>query len=190
MQGAAAGDCSPRLWVPGGVNSGGGSLGLIVDEPRSSPCSDCAWLDQVVGTGSGADHSRSVRCLDRGRRQLDSGTVFNVQTGVSIAESVRRASGFFSRLRGMSGPRGCQTGLWLTPCGGIHTIGLRVPIDVVFIDRKGMVRKIEVSVPPFRIRRAARGTHSVLELPAGYTRRVRLRVGDRLSWKRSSNQRQ
>lgn len=114
---------------------------------------------------------------------MNSGTVFNERTGLSIADSVRLANGFFTRLRGLLGAGERHSGLWLTPCNGIHTIGMRVPIDVVFIDRKGMVRRIDVAVPPFRIRRAVRGTHSVLELPAGYTRRVQLRVGDRLRWR-------
>lgn len=117
---------------------------------------------------------------------MDSGTVINERTGVSISESVRLADRFLTRLRGLIGARDRQAGLWLTPCAGIHTIGMRFPIDVVFLDRKGMVRKIDVAVPPFRVRRAARGTHSVLELPAGYTRRVQLRVGDRLRFRRRS----
>ena len=118
---------------------------------------------------------------------MDSGTVYNERTGLSIADSVRLANGFFTRLRGLLGSGERHGGLWLTPCGGIHTIGMRVPIDVVFMDRKGMVRKIDVAVPPFRIRRASRSIYSVLELPAGYTRRVQLRVGDRLRWRRRMN---
>lgn len=116
---------------------------------------------------------------------MDSWTVINERTGCAIADSVQLADGFLTRLRGLIGTRNTrQTGLWLTPCASIHTIGMRFPIDVVFIDRKGMVRKIDVAVPPFRVRRAARGTYSVLELPAGYTRRVQLRVGDRLGFQR------
>lgn len=115
---------------------------------------------------------------------MKSGTVINERTGAAIADSVRLADGFFTRLLGLFGTGEPHGGVWLTPCGGIHTIGMRFPVDVIFLDRKGMVRKIHVAVPPFRVRRAVRGTHSVLELPAGYTRRVQLRVGDRLRWRR------
>lgn len=114
---------------------------------------------------------------------MDSGKVINERTGIEIADSVRLANGFFGRLRGLIGAGERHGGMWLTPCAGIHTIGMRFPIDVVFLDRRGMVRRIDVAVPPFRFRRAVRGTHSVLELPAGYTRRVQLRVGDRLRWR-------
>lgn len=116
---------------------------------------------------------------------MDSGTVINERTGCAIAASVQLADGFLTRLRGLLGARNPRRAcLWLTPCASIHTIGMRFPIDIVFMDRKGRVRKIDVAVPPFRVRRAVRGTYSVLELPAGYTRRVQLRVGDRLEFQR------
>lgn len=118
---------------------------------------------------------------------MKSGTVVNARTGMPVASSIRLADGFFGRLRGLVGISGQrQAGMWLIPCTSVHTIGMRFPIDVVFLDRRGMVRKIDVAVRPFRVRRAVRSTYSVLELPAGYTRRVQLRVGDLLSFRHDS----
>jgi hypothetical protein len=54
----------------------------------------------------------------------------------------------------------------LVPCEGIHTFGMKFPIDVVFLDREYRVIKTAESVPPRRIRFCLRA-HSTLELPAG-----------------------
>ena len=29
-------------------------------------------------------------------------------------------------------------GLWIAPCEGVHTFGMKFPIDVVFLSRKGV----------------------------------------------------
>lgn len=69
-------------------------------------------------------------------------------------------------------------GLWLNPCGGIHTLGMRYPIDVLFLDRDLRILRIAASVPPWQIRLAPTATRSVVELPAGAA--TALRAGERL----------
>ena len=93
------------------------------------------------------------------------------------------ADGFFSRARGLLGRRELARGhgLLIAPTWSVHTLFMRFPIDVVFLDRQ-----LEV----VRVRRDLRawwgasklGAHSVLELPAGECERIGLAVGDRLAW--------
>jgi uncharacterized membrane protein (UPF0127 family) len=56
-------------------------------------------------------------------------------------------------------------GLLIPRCRGVHTVGMRFPLDLLFLDRHGCVVEICRDVPAgrfFRCRRAA----SVLELPS------------------------
>ncbi len=74
-------------------------------------------------------------------------------------------------------------GLWITPCEAIHTIGMKFPIDVVFLSRDRRVVKLKEAVPPGRIAVCLRA-HSVLELPAGTVAATNTAVGDRLEFER------
>ena len=87
----------------------------------------------------------------------------------------------WTRLRGLLGRRGlgAQEGLLLRPVNAIHTLFMRFPIDVVFLDRDYEIVKIVGAVRPWRFA-AARRAKVVLELPAGTATRARLRVGERL----------
>jgi len=71
-------------------------------------------------------------------------------------------------------------GLWIDPCAGVHTLGMRFPIDVVFLDPDLSILRVAEAVPPGRVRLAPRGTRSVLELPARAAAEAGLRPGIRL----------
>jgi uncharacterized membrane protein (UPF0127 family) len=75
-------------------------------------------------------------------------------------------------------------GLLIGPASAIHTLGMKVSIDVVFMDRDYVVTKVYLSLPPHRF---AWGSWSnllkpwrsqVLELPPGVAKQ--LRPGDAL----------
>lgn len=70
-------------------------------------------------------------------------------------------------------------GLWLVPCEAVHTIGMKFPIDVLFLDKKRRVVKVRGSVGKWRIAGSLRA-HSVLELPAGTAAATGTAVGDEL----------
>ena len=86
----------------------------------------------------------------------------------------------WTRLRGLLGRRGLEAdeGLLIRPTGSIHTMFMRFPIDVVFLDRSSVVLKIVENVGPWRFA-AARKAKAVLELPAGAAAR-QLTVGETL----------
>ncbi len=92
------------------------------------------------------------------------------------------ADGFFSRFRGLLGRRGLPPGegLLLRPSSSVHTMFMRFPIDVVFLDRGLQVVGVSAEVRPWRLA-GRRGTRHVLELGAGEAQARGIRTGERLS---------
>ena len=74
-------------------------------------------------------------------------------------------------------------GLWIAPCEGVHTFGMKFPIDVVFLNRHKKVLKIRPSMVRGRMALSLRA-HSVLELPAGTVMATDTRVGDQLEFEK------
>jgi len=74
-------------------------------------------------------------------------------------------------------------GLLIVPCEGVHTFGMKFPIDVVYLSKKHVVLKIKPEMPKRRMSICLRA-HSVLELPAGMAARTGIAVGDQLEVER------
>ena len=97
--------------------------------------------------------------------------------GQPIAE-VGLADRFFLRLRGLIGrDPDALGGLYIKPCGQIHTFFMSVSIDVVYLDRNGIVLQVDGAVPVSVCRPAVRGARRVLELPAGRAEQYGITVG-------------
>jgi uncharacterized protein len=56
-------------------------------------------------------------------------------------------------------------GLLIPRCRSVHTLGMRFPLDLIFLDRDGGVLELHRGVPPGRFIRCA-GAMAVLELPS------------------------
>lgn len=98
------------------------------------------------------------------------------------ALQVRIAKSFLSRALGLlvGAPLQPGEGLLISPCSSIHTLGMRYPIDVVFLDRDGCVMRVYRSVQAGRLRFGL-GARGVLELCAGAAATHGLTPGVRLS---------
>jgi uncharacterized membrane protein (UPF0127 family) len=72
-------------------------------------------------------------------------------------------------------------GLWITPCEGVHTVGMKFPIDVVFVNKKRKVVKIRAAMPRWRLALCL-WAHSVLELPSGTAAATETTAGDQLEF--------
>lgn len=70
-------------------------------------------------------------------------------------------------------------GLWISPCEGVHSFGMKFPIDVLFLSRKKTVLKVRANMVRGRIAFSLRA-HSVLELPAGTAEATGTQAGDQL----------
>jgi uncharacterized membrane protein (UPF0127 family) len=99
----------------------------------------------------------------------------------TLATHVRSASESRDRRRGLMGITDFAegAGLWIVPCEAIHTFGMKVAIDSVFLDKELRVAGLRENLKPRRIAVCLRA-HSVLELPAGVIANSGTRVGDRL----------
>ena len=108
----------------------------------------------------------------------------NVDTGTVIADRVAVAATRQTRRTGLlkhtSLPAG--EGLWIVPCRGVHTFGMKFAIDVVALDEAGRVIDLVAEMKPRRIRLPRRGTAGVLELPAGWLAKTGTRIGHRIEF--------
>lgn len=105
----------------------------------------------------------------------------NERTGAIVASELELASDSKSRNRGLLGRSGIAAGsvMIIAPCNAIHTFFMRFTIDLVFVDRQGIVLKLYRSVRPWRIRVAIEA-FAALEMAAGSLDRVEILKGDRL----------
>jgi uncharacterized protein len=84
-------------------------------------------------------------------------------------------------MRGLLGRDGLRAGegLLIRPTSAIHTFFMRFAIDVVFIDRAGVVQKVVSALRPWRFA-GNRGARCALELRAGEAAALGIRPGDEL----------
>jgi len=73
-----------------------------------------------------------------------------------------------ARLRGLTGRAalGDAEGLRIPRCRSVHTFGMRFALDLVWLDRRGEVVRVDRGVPPRRVRSCLRA-RSVVEVGAG-----------------------
>ena len=111
--------------------------------------------------------------------------VRNLTKDVSLADRAEVADSSAKRRTGLLKHEGLAPGggLWIAPCEGIHTIGMKFPIDVLFLNRQRRVVKIRASMGKWRLALSLRA-HSVLELPAGTIAETGTAVGDQLEVER------
>lgn len=94
-----------------------------------------------------------------------------------VLASIEVADARSARRRGLLGRDGIDGALAIRPCRWVHTIGMRFPVDVAFVDDDGVVVKTmqmnrqRVGVPVWR-------ASAVIEAEAGAFARWGLRVGD------------
>jgi uncharacterized protein len=85
------------------------------------------------------DRSTWFAILDIEQSTEDSVRVVNRTRGTVVGDRVRTARTFLSRLVGLLGTAAIADGegLWIVPCRSVHTLGMRYPIDVAFLDARG-----------------------------------------------------
>jgi uncharacterized membrane protein (UPF0127 family) len=105
--------------------------------------------------------------------------LINTRTSMPVASVVELAITRDDRRRGLLGRDSLDlsAAIMLAPCVAVHTAFMRFAIDVVFIDRDGVVRKIVRDLKPWRIAASPRA-YAAVELAAGIARDVM--PGDRL----------
>ena len=102
--------------------------------------------------------------------------------GAPVCVRCSIASGPWTRLRGLLGRSGLPPGegMLFRKTGSVHTMFMRFPIDVVFLDDELRVLSVRESVPAWRTA-VERGARVTLELAAGEAHRVGIEPGQQLS---------
>jgi len=87
-----------------------------------------------------------------------------------------------TRMRGLLGRTALDDGegLLIRPTNSVHMFFMRFAIDVVFLDRELVVRKVVETLRPWRLA-GCRGARAALELPAGTAGRRGITVGEQLT---------
>lgn len=108
-------------------------------------------------------------------RNQSRGTLLADRAGIADSSKTRK-TGLLKHDRLENGE-----GLWITPCEGVHTAGMKFPIDVLFLSRKRKVVKIRPAMPRWRLALCL-WAHSVLELPSGTVAATNTTAGDQLEF--------
>ena len=111
--------------------------------------------------------------------------IFNQTRGRVLAERGELARSFWARGRGLMGraPLPESYALIILPESSIHTFFMRVPIDVLFVDRSDNVIGLREAMPPSRPFAGVapwRGRY-VIEMPAGVIAATGTALGDQLA---------
>ncbi len=109
--------------------------------------------------------------------------IFNTSNGRLLAEEGSLANTFLSRLKGWLGKKAMPEGegLIIYPCTKVHSIGMKIVIDVLFLSRSNEIVYIIKQMSPNRISPHIKNAHYVIELPAGQVLRTGTVVGDTVS---------
>ena len=85
---------------------------------------------------------------------------------------------FWDRLRGLLGKPELlpNEGAWIRPCRQVHTLGMRLSLDILHLDENLRILHIE-TLKPWRVGRYLWGATSIVELRSGETQRLGLEVG-------------
>jgi uncharacterized membrane protein (UPF0127 family) len=104
------------------------------------------------------------------------------RTREPVAERARLARTWRQRMVGLLAHRRLPVdeALMFPRCNSIHTVGMRFPIDAIFVDRGWRVVAVREGVAPGRLMLPVWRAWGVVEAAAGTVQRVGLRVGDRL----------
>jgi uncharacterized membrane protein (UPF0127 family) len=110
--------------------------------------------------------------------------VFNKTRETFIATEATIADDYVSRLLGLLGKRPDWVrpgrGLWIVPSHGVHTVGMKFALDLIFLDRNNVVVETDEVVSPGRISKVSLKGYSVLEVPPHTVFRTGTQVGDQI----------
>lgn len=97
-----------------------------------------------------------------------------------IADNVKVANNVITRFIGLLNRSGLEKGegLLITPCNSIHSFGMRFNFDAVFINKNNQIKHLMTNIKPWSVSPIIFSVKSVLELPGGTIKELKLNVGD------------
>jgi len=106
--------------------------------------------------------------------------IFNLTKDNLFLDYVEVADKYFARLKGLLGRTTLESGqgLVIRPCNSIHTVGMKFPIDVAFIDKNDKIVFIMEEIPEGKFSPIVKGAKYVVETRAGEIKDKSLEIGD------------
>lgn len=101
-----------------------------------------------------------------------------------ILSDVKIAKNPFSRMKGLLFTKEILPGkgLCLKPCNGVHSIGMRYAIDVIYLNKAGAIQKIIHDFKPGKLGPVNFKTHQIVEMKAGTLKPLDLTAGEVLTF--------
>jgi uncharacterized membrane protein (UPF0127 family) len=101
------------------------------------------------------------------------------KTQQTLCHQIQVADDFKSRLMGLIGTKELkEQGLFIPRCNWVHTFFMSMAIDVIYLDKKGKIKKIDSHLKPWKLPLPVFSATDVVELPAGFTEQKKMQIGD------------
>ena len=99
-----------------------------------------------------------------------------------VAQEVELADDMKSRMIGLMGKPSFPEGrtLLIEKCNWIHTFFMKFPIDVIYVNKELVVKKVKRNISPWRFPGPVLSATSVFELSAGQIKENSIEIGDQL----------
>lgn len=106
------------------------------------------------------------------------------QSDNALFSRVRIPNSFFSKAKGLLGEKSLKsdTGMLFKQCSSIHMVGMKIPLDILFLAKDGTILKCVKNLQPWRAAVCLKAT-TTLELASGSIERLALRTGMKLEIK-------
>lgn len=113
-------------------------------------------------------------------------TIRNLSRNKILADNIEKADTPPKRMKGLLGRSGLAAGegLLISPCQSVHMLFMKFPIDVVFLDRAGLVVGLCVNLQPFQFSPVFWKSACALELAAGTIQSTGTQTGDQTDYGR------
>ncbi len=114
------------------------------------------------------------------------------ETNITLADNLKIARSFWDRAIGLIGATQFASkdfpydGLKIENCRSVHSLFMKMKIALVFLDRNNRIVAYINSFSPWRVSRFYLKAASVLELPPEKLEKIRIRIGDQISFQSSS----
>lgn len=108
----------------------------------------------------------------------------NKTTNIQIADHLIIAENFLLKAKGLLGKISIpeDTALLLVSCRAVHTMFMKFPIDVVFLDKNFVVKKTVYNMVPWKTA-YCKDSQYAIELSEGTVKTKRILLNDRLKIK-------
>ncbi|WP_052807161.1 DUF192 domain-containing protein [Risungbinella massiliensis] len=85
-------------------------------------------------------------------------------------------------MQGLLGRTSAGRGLFLMGTSQIHMVGMKFPIDVVYLNKEGFIIGLEEALPPNSYGEYFKGAAHVIEFSSGTIQDYQIKVGERWFW--------